>query len=201
MYIILNVDSGTEARGIDALLSALGEQLQALGGRADVVVIGGAALQVLGYVERPTRDVDVVALLDGAHVRPAEPLPQVLREAAARVARDFGLPADWLNAGPADLVRLGLPDGFLSRVHTYAYGPGLTVHFADRFDLIHFKLYAMVDQGGGRHEGDLRALRPTPEELVAAARWARTHDPSEGFREQLEAALAHLGVEDADLGP
>lgn len=186
---------------IDPVLSALGEHLGALGGHVEVVVIGGAALQVLGYVERPTRDVDVVALLDGAHVRPAEPLPQVLREAAARVARDFGLPADWLNAGPADLVRLGLPDGFLSRVHAYAYGPGLTVHFADRFDLIHFKLYAMVDQGGGRHEADLRALRPTSEELVAAARWARTHDPSEGFRQQLETALRHLGVEDADLGP
>ncbi|HWO71278.1 MAG TPA: hypothetical protein VNP94_11085 [Actinomycetota bacterium] len=191
----------SEPRRIDALLSALGEQLHALGGRADVVVIGGAALQVLGYVERPTRDVDVVGLLDGARLREAEPFPETLREAAARVARDFGLPAEWLNPGPTDLVRLGLPDGFLRRVHTRTYGPALTVHFADRFDLIHFKLYAMVDQGGGRHETDLRALRPTPEELVAAARWARTHDPSDGFRQQLEAALHHLEVQDADLGP
>ena len=29
--------------------------------------------------------------------------------------------------------------------------------------------------------------------------WTRTHDPSEGFREQLLAALAHLGVENVDL--
>ena len=59
----------------------------------------------------------------------------------------------------------------------------------------------MVDQGVGRHEADLRALSPTPAELVAVARWARTHDPSVGFRQELEAALAYLGVDDVDLGP
>ncbi|MGH3112456.1 MAG: hypothetical protein ACRDOP_03210, partial [Gaiellaceae bacterium] len=64
---------------------------------------------------------------------------------------------------------------------------------------IHFKLDAMVDQGAGRHEADLRALDPTPDELVAGARWTRKHDPSEGFRQELVAVLAHLGVTDADL--
>lgn len=177
------------------------QSLHAVGGRAEIVIIGGSALQALGYVSRPTRDVDVVAILDAGTLREAQPLPQLLQEAAARVARDFGLPSDWLNPGPTDLVRLGLPEGFLDRVHTRTYGPGLTVHVADRLDLIHFKLYAMVDQGGGRHEADLRALRPTREELLMAARWARTHDPSEGFRRQLEGALEHLGVRDADVGP
>jgi hypothetical protein len=57
----------------------------------------------------------------------------------------------------------------------------------------------MVDQGAGRHEADLRALEPKPEELLSAARWTRTHDPSEGFRQELVAVLAHLGVIDADL--
>ena len=66
----------------------------------------------------------------------------------------------------------------------------LTVHFASRIDQIHFKLYAMVDQGAGKHEADLRALAPTTAELLEAARWTRTHDPSEGFREELVAALA-----------
>ena len=183
------------------LFRALGEHLHALGGRAEIVVIGGAALQILGYVSRPTRDVDVVAVLDEGRLREAQPLPPLLNEAAVRVARDFGLPTDWLNAGPADLARLGLPDGFLGRVHTRTYGPALTVHVADRLDLIHLKLYAMVDHGGGRHEVDLRALRPTHDELLMAARWARTHGPSEGLREQLEAALHHLGVRDAGLGP
>jgi len=57
----------------------------------------------------------------------------------------------------------------------------------------------MVDQGAGKHEADLRALNPTRDELLAAARWTRTHDPSEGFREQLVAALAYLEVEDVRL--
>jgi hypothetical protein len=63
------------------------------------------------------------------------------------------------------------------------------------------KLYAMVDQGAGKHEADLRALVPTSDELLAAARWSRTHDPSEGFRGQLLDALAYLGVEDVRLDP
>ena len=57
----------------------------------------------------------------------------------------------------------------------------------------------MVDQGAGKHEADLRALDPTRDELLAAARWTRTHDPSDGFREQLVAALAYLGVDDVRL--
>jgi len=80
-------------------------------------------------------------------------------------------------------------------------GAGLTVHFASRLDQIHLKLYALVDQGLGKHEGDLRALTPSREELIQAARWIRPHDPSSGFREMLERALHCLGVEDADLGP
>jgi hypothetical protein len=80
-------------------------------------------------------------------------------------------------------------------------GAGLTVHFCSRLDQIHLKLYALVDQGLGKHEADLRALTPSREELVQAARWTRTHDPSPGFREMLERALHYLGVNDADLGP
>lgn len=91
---------------------------------------------------------------------------------------------------------LGLPVGFSGRLETRRYG-GLTLHLASRRDQIAFKLYAAVDQGpGSKHVEDLRALAPTPEELVHAARWARTHDPSEGFRSELRAALRHFGIAD-----
>src|SRR5262249_23562659 len=99
----------------------------------------------------------------------------------------------------APLLDFGLPDGFVERLERHDYGEALTVHFASRFDEIHFKLYAMADQGPGKHEADLRALEPTREELLRAARRTRTHDPSTGFREQLTAALSYLGVEDAEL--
>jgi hypothetical protein len=165
----------------------------------DLVVIGGSALLALGLVQRATRDVDVLAVAGAEGLVPADPLPPALAQARDRVAQDFGLPADWLNPGPTELLRFGLPEGFLSRVETRTYGPALIVRYAGRLDQIHFKLYAMVDQGAGRHEADLRALEPTPDELLRAARWTRTHDPSEGFRLELEAALVHLGVTDADL--
>lgn len=131
---------------------------------------------------------------------PAEPLPDPLVEACARVARDFGLPADWLNSEPAGMLRLGLPEGFSERLDRREYGPWLAVLFASRLDQIHFKLYALADRGGGgKHEADLRALKPTRDELIAAARWSRTHDPSAAHRDILAEALAYLGVEDADL--
>lgn len=88
----------------------------------------------------------------------------------------------------------------MSRVVTRPYGTALVVHFASRFDQIHFKLFAMVDQGGARHEADLRALNPTQGELAAAARWSITQDPPSRYRSVLVDALRVLGVNDADLG-
>jgi hypothetical protein len=189
-----------DAARADELFRALAEQLHALGARYEIVVIGGAALQALGFISRPTADVDVVGLREGRRIVPADTLPAPLADAAVRVARDFGLPEDWLNTGPTELVRFGLPAGFETRCVTRSYGPALTVEFASRYDQIHFKLYAMVDQGAGRHESDLRALDPATDELLAAARWARTHDASEGFHQELLAVLRHLGVPDADVG-
>jgi Nucleotidyltransferase of unknown function (DUF6036) len=185
---------------LQRLFDALAQQLARAGRRYELVVVGGSALLALGLINRPTRDVDVVALREADALLTADPLPPALLEARDRVRRDFGLAGDWINSGPAGLVELGLPRGFLDRVETRSYGAGLAVHFASRLDQIHFKLYALVDQGVGRHEQDLRALEPTAEELVQAARWTRTHDPSAGFREMLEQALRYLGVEDADLG-
>jgi hypothetical protein len=185
---------------IDVLFGALADQLQVLNGQVEIVVIGGSALTALGLVKRATRDVDLLAIAIAGELRRADPLPQALLAARAAVAADFGLDENWLNAGPTDLLTWGLPEAFMSRVVSRSYGKTLVVHFAGRLDQIHFKLFAMVDQGGGRHEADLRALSPTPGELVAAARWSITQDPSSGYRSVLQDALHVLGVDDADLG-
>jgi hypothetical protein len=186
---------------LDEILSALGEHLQASGSPLELVVIGGSGLRALRLVRGGTKDVDVLAIKDGDMIRRADPLPTELDRARALVARDFGLDEDWLNGKPTSLLDFDLPDGFWKRVVTRQYGPALRIHFASRFDQIHFKLYAMVDDRiGSRHEADLRTLSPTRDELLAAARWAMTHDVSETFRELLLQALRHLGVEDADLG-
>lgn len=184
----------------ERLLSALGEQLAAVGQRYELVVIGGSGLLALGIIERSTRDVDLLALRSDDELGSAKPMPAALEAARNRVARDFSLPADWLNPGPTDLLDFGLPDGFIDRLERRDYGQALTVYFASRYDQIHFKLYALVDQGPGKHEDDLRALSPTEEELAAAARWSRSHDPSEGYAQILGEVLAHMGVKDVDLG-
>jgi hypothetical protein len=184
----------------DRLFGALGEQLAAAGDHYELVVIGGSGLLALGIIERSTRDVDLLALRSGDKLDRAEPLPKGLASARNRVARDFSLPANWLNPGPTDLLTLGLPDGFINRLERRDYGDSLSVDLASRYDQIHFKLYALVDQGPGKHEDDLRVLSPTEEELLAAARWSRSHDPSEGYARMLRVVLTNLGVDDVDLG-
>lgn len=184
----------------DEALAGLSELLAESGERFELVVIGGSGLLALGLIDRSTRDVDLVALRRGSDLVEAKPLPEPLLAARDRVAEDFGLPESWLNAAPADLLNFGLPEGFVERLERRDYGPALTVWLASRLDQIHFKLYALADQApGGKHDSDLRALEPTKEELLAAARWALTHDPSPGFRHEVLAALSYLGVEGASL--
>lgn len=184
---------------INQLLHALDGRLALTRTRVELVVIGGAGLTILGLVERPTRDVDVVALLDGGELRSAKPLPEALVVARAAVAADFGVSDGWLNPGPGDLLEWRLPEGFVGRLTRRDIGSALVLHLASRLDQIHFKLYAFVDQGLGRHEEDLRALEPTAAELEAAARWTISQDPSEGYRQELLGALRYLGVDDVAL--
>jgi hypothetical protein len=125
--------------GADELLQALGEQLGARGERYELVVIGGSALLALGLVERTTKDVDIVALRSGDGLEGANPLPDGLRAAGDLVARDFSLPAEWLNPGPTGLLEFGLPDGFVDRLQRRDYGDGLVVYLTSRYDQIHLR--------------------------------------------------------------
>lgn len=187
---------------IETILSALGEQLDRIASEpVEILLGGGSALNVLGFIRRATKDVDVIAYVrrneEGkVSLIKADPLRPELMEASKRVARDFNLPENWLNAGPASAVDFGLPEGLMERVVTRSFGKKLIIHFLGRYDLIHFKLYAAVDQGAGKHFDDLMALQPTAEELEKAARWSMTHDVSGGYRQTLQRLLIHLGHED-----
>ncbi|MEX2620804.1 MAG: DUF6036 family nucleotidyltransferase [Egibacteraceae bacterium] len=181
--------------GLREALGALGRLLERRGQHFDVVVVGGSALLLSGFVTRPTIDVDVVAIATSAGLVKASPLPEPLVHAVEDIAAQLDLPATWLNAGPADLMDWGLPEGFAERLRRRSFG-GLVVALAERFDLICFKLYAFADQGPtSRHYDDLRALEPSSGELEEAAVWCRTQDPSEGFVGLLAAALRLLEAE------
>lgn len=182
-------------------LATLGDTLAFRGQSSEIVVIGGSGLLLLGTVRRATHDVDVVALVNENGLTTADPLPAVLLDAARDVARVLDLAPDWLNSAPSSLLDLGLPIGFLARCEVRRFGT-LVVHVASRLDQIHFKLYAAADHGPrSKHVADLHSLAPTRAEFLAAARWRRSHDPSEGFLGSLRKALAHFEVEvsDADL--
>jgi Nucleotidyltransferase of unknown function (DUF6036) len=192
--------SDITASSVDKLLGGLGEQLAARGERFELVVIGGSALLALRLIERTTRDVDIVAFHDSGELKGAEPLPAGLAAARDRVAKDFSLEENWLNAGPTKFLDFDLPDGFVDRMERHDYGPALVVYFASRRDQIHFKLYATVDEPGpGKHAADLRALDPTDEELIAATQWCLAHNDPEGFVEPLRGVLEFFGVENVDL--
>jgi hypothetical protein len=160
------------------------------------VVCGGSSLLALGLVRRTvTQDVDILGQIHADEIITPRPLPTWLLVAAKDVRTQLDLPADWLNAEVAEdtLFRCGLPAGLATRLVTRVYGPRLTISFIGRLDQIFLKLHAAVDRDGGRHLQDLLDLAPTAEELLAAARWTRTQDPSEDFRFNLSQMLAHLG--------
>lgn len=169
-------------------------------GHYSLVVCGGAALNAMHLIQRTTKDVDIVALMDSNNqlVDPA-PLPEELLIAASEVADTLNLPQDWLNNGPSSgeggLFRLGLPNGFKGRLVRNYQGEKLTVYFISRLDQIHFKLYAAVDQFGSYHASDLKQLSPSDDELLQAVRWATTHDPSEGFQMAIKLFLREFSYD------
>lgn len=170
---------------IEVALNRLGELLAARGLQFRLVIVGGAALNLLGTVSRATTDVDILAFGDRQSdepgitiLPPPNPLPPELMDAARAVARSMGLRAEWLNAGPAGQWETGLPPGLEQRIEWRTF-PGLQLGLVGRYDLIFLKLYAAADHTGPRsvHFQDLVALTPTPEELEAAGAWVVGQDP------------------------
>ena len=180
---------------LDQALHALSAFLEADNADPErLVVIGGSALIALGIVSRTTKDMDIMAGVDPWRglVDP-RPLSQALLRAAGKVAQELQLDTHWLNTGPADQIQAGLPVGFLSRLTRRDYGPYLTIFYPDRFDLIHLKLFAVIDQGPGRHVSDLKALQPTEDELLLSARWVLTQDAGDVFPQIVRNTLTSLG--------
>lgn len=172
---------------IEQYLSKFGEMYDGLKGPTLIISIcGGAALMVSGLVTRTTQDIDLVA---------PRTLPPEFFQAAKIVAAEFGLPDNWINQGPIELEEMGLPDGFEKRALVKKYGEKLSARFASRLDQIFFKTYAAVDRGG-YHAEDLIKLNPTPDELLAAAKWCMTHDVSTNFKLILKDMFKKIGYDE-----
>jgi hypothetical protein len=186
---------------IEAALTYVSELLEAEGDAFAIVILGGAALNLLGVVARTTTDVDILAVGrpgDAAIPReisePPTPLPASLSRAVRLVAEDMNLEPEWLNTGPALQWRTGLPPGLAERIEWRRYGDALDVGIVSRYDLIFFKLFAAVDGIGTAdvHYQDLIALEPTLEELMVAAKWVGGQDASLAFAGILEEVITHV---------
>ena len=188
-----------EGESLEQALETLGRVLEQRGLEYEIVVVGGSALLLMGIIRRPTKDLDVLAVVRNGEYVTAQPLPEGLQQAVRDVAAGLGLASDWLNGGPTALIQSGLPEGFKGRVDTRTYRT-LVVHIASRLDHIFLKVYAAASYWPHeeKHVNDLRRLAPTREELTAASRWARSQDVSLPFAGQLADLLMALGVEDVE---
>ena len=181
---------------LEEILQATGDLLKAESVQVGIVVVGGASLNLLGFVTRTTDDIDVIARVSEVSstvtLLPPEPLPDALQHAIARVARDFGLAETWMNTEIGAQWQQGLPPWLIEDLTWRQYG-GLQIGLAGRRTLITLKMFAAVDQGPRSvHYQDLVALSPTKEELDAAAAWVRTQDAAEAFALMLNEVIVHV---------
>jgi hypothetical protein len=175
-------------------LQLTGRLLDERGESFEIVVIGGANLAIQELVDRLTVDVDVVAVRSIGEFECAQPLPATLVAAVEDVADVLRLPKRWMNGTASSDFELGLPCGCESRLHVVTYG-GLTVSFADRTDMIAWKLQAAVDNIGlhDRHLEDLKVLQPNTDEVNSARQWFESVEgPDSGFWTNLKVVLEVL---------
>lgn len=136
--------------------------------RLDAVVLGGAALALLGIITRGTDDCDVMH----------PPLPPAVAAAARafaveRTAMGEPLDDDWLNNGPASLAK-ALPAGWEDRLQPLFAGAAITLRSLGRADLLRSKLFALCDRA--LDLADCVALAPTRAELRALIGWVEQQD-------------------------
>jgi hypothetical protein len=165
-------------------LQAFDAYLAARGLRLDAVIIGGAALNLLGVVARPTKDCDVLYPEIPVEVAAAA------REFAVEVRRRGEVLHDrWFNNGPGSLVGQ-LPSGWMDRLQPAFRGVALELRCLGRPDLLRSKLFALCDRGVDL--GDCLALAPTPEELAEIGPWVEAQDGSPDWPAHVRDTLADL---------
>jgi len=184
---------------IEGALKALGEVLEHNNAPpTELVVCGGAALNVLGFVQRTTRDIDVVGTLkkngDIIRLRKMKDFPSYLSRAITDVKKTLGLPDDWINLGPEQNIDYAfLPTGIETRLVRMEYGRKLVIFYISRIDQIYFKLLAATAMEAGQHFDDLKVLNPTDRELEDATMWVLTQSIVDDKKENFKKILEKLG--------
>jgi len=149
-------------------------------------IIGGAALIVLGIIDRTTHDVDC---LDPK-------IPDEIKKASVDFAKsysvdNFSLTDNWFNNGPASL-KIDLSDGWETRLVPLFEGQNLKLQTLGRLDLLKTKLFGYCDRQQDLQ--DCLALKPTLEELKDCFPWLRDRDANPMWPEHVKVSLETLAT-------
>ncbi len=148
----------------------------------EAIVIGGAALNIMGVIARDTVDVDC---LDPK-------LTQEVLTYAAEFRKAFPelrLTEKWINNGPESLIR-DLPSGWRKGLVTIFQGKATHFQTLSRLDLLRTKLFAFCDRDQDLQ--DCLALRPTLNELSACLEWVTERDGNPDWPENVQKHFALL---------
>ncbi len=162
-----------------AILNILEAELKVHSETLEITICGGAAIQLLGYSNRPTKDIDVIV----------PTIPDRLQPLIKSIAYTHQLADDWLNNGPASLIH-DLEIGWKDRTTLLYRGPHLTIRVLSRHDLIFSKLYAMCD----RREDirDLLAMQVTDGELQIAGLQVKNKDDNPNWPKWVDICIAEI---------
>ena len=134
------------------------------------IIIGGAALNLLGVISRFTQDVD---FLD-------PDIPKDVKEASiefAKIHPELKLKTyEWINNGPISLKR-DLPSGWRNDLQIVFQGQSILLYTLGRLNLLRTKLYACADRGIDYQ--DCIAMAPTKNELNQCKEWVLAGDASD----------------------
>lgn len=153
--------------------------------RLEAVVIGGAALNLMGVIARPTKDCDILdpKLSEGI-------LAAARAFAAERRAAGEKLEDNWLNNGPASLAAQ-LTAGWRERLEIIFRGTAIELQSLARLDLLSSKLFALCDRG--LDLGDCVAMAPTAGELIQLEPWLAEQDANPDWPAHVRETLQDLG--------
>jgi hypothetical protein len=153
----------------------------------EAVVIGGAALSILGVISRETRDVDVLS----------PGIPKDIMDSSIEFAKNIGLPSknlkeNWLNMGPGSLCR-ELPHGWENRAVDLFVGRAINLKTLGRIDFLMTKILAYCDRGFDLQ--DCIKMNPSKEELKEILPWVQAYDGNPTWPEYVHQRMSELARE------
>lgn len=159
----------------------------------EMLVCGAMSLVLQGMLNRPTRDIDAVAVIstEKGRLKPLAPIvDRRFTEARARVALAHGMPDKWLNFQSRTLLDNGLPDGIVERGVVFEYGPKLRIRLCSRLDMVALKMWGSMSVERERDIEDLIVMKTADAEVMFAVNYCLGKDAD---KRRIKEVLERIG--------